>query len=147
MITVRPTGGALLWLLLISFCFIFTSANAQDCSALNTCATGCCNKGGYCGIGDDYCGSDCVANCDYEPECSVSKPCASGCCNSYGYCGLGPDCEFLNPLKPSYRVFLEHISDMKFQFVPIRFVWETATVRQSAIPANMVTMRNLPNVH
>ncbi|KAJ5869329.1 CAZyme family GH18 [Penicillium solitum] len=88
--SLRPTGGAFLWLLLVSY-FIFLTANAQDCSSLNPCGTGCCNKNGYCGVGDDYCGADCIANCDYEPECSVSKPCAKGCCNEYGYCGLGPD--------------------------------------------------------
>ncbi|KAL6229169.1 hypothetical protein BDW75DRAFT_235411 [Aspergillus navahoensis] len=33
---------------------------AQDCSALSPCATGCCNKFGYCGVGDDYCGADCL---------------------------------------------------------------------------------------
>lgn len=99
--TVKPemssphlNGGAFLWFLLFSFCFLFLAVNTQDCSSLNPCATGCCNQGGYCGIGDEYCGTDCVASCDYEPECSATKPCAKGCCNEYGYCGLGPDCKF-----------------------------------------------------
>ncbi|KAH2822000.1 hypothetical protein KXW76_008133, partial [Aspergillus fumigatus] len=75
-----------LWALLLVF------TKAQDCSSANPCATGCCNKFGYCGIGDDYCGADvCVASCDYKPDCDASNPCATGCCNKYGYCGLGPD--------------------------------------------------------
>ncbi|KAH1913703.1 hypothetical protein KXW47_005080 [Aspergillus fumigatus] len=65
---------------------------AQDCSSANPCATGCCNKFGYYGIGDDYCGANvCVASCDYKPDCDASNPCATGCCNKYRYCGLGPD--------------------------------------------------------
>ncbi|KAF7137044.1 hypothetical protein CNMCM5793_006895 [Aspergillus hiratsukae] len=76
----------LVWLALL---FVFTKA--QDCSSANPCATGCCNKFGYCGVGDDYCGADCVASCDYKPDCDASNPCATGCCNKYGYCGLGPD--------------------------------------------------------
>ncbi|KAL4744802.1 hypothetical protein BDW72DRAFT_199248 [Aspergillus terricola var. indicus] len=70
---------------------LFQQVQAQDCSALNLCATGCCNKFGYCGVGDDYCGADCVSTCDYLSECDASRPCATGCCNKYGYCGLGPD--------------------------------------------------------
>ncbi|KXG46667.1 Glycoside hydrolase, superfamily [Penicillium griseofulvum] len=71
---------------------LFVLTQAQDCSSDNPCATGCCSKDGYCGIGDDYCGADvCVASCDYKPDCDASNPCATGCCNKYGYCGLGPD--------------------------------------------------------
>ncbi|KAJ5590784.1 CAZyme family GH18 [Penicillium hetheringtonii] len=84
-------GGSYLGLLLATLALILVGVNAEGCSTLNQCATGCCNKGGYCGIGDDYCGADCVANCDYQPECDASKPCTKGCCNQYGYCGLGPD--------------------------------------------------------
>ncbi|KAE8378083.1 glycoside hydrolase superfamily [Aspergillus bertholletiae] len=32
---------------------------AQDFNTINSCATGCCSKSGYCGVGDGYCGADC----------------------------------------------------------------------------------------
>ncbi|KAL4909586.1 hypothetical protein BDW74DRAFT_174788 [Aspergillus multicolor] len=68
---------------------------AQDCSAANPCATGCCSKSGYCGIGDEYCGAGCVVNCDFQAECDANRPCANdACCSKAGFCGLGPDCEY-----------------------------------------------------
>ncbi|KAL4867514.1 hypothetical protein BDV12DRAFT_198207 [Aspergillus spectabilis] len=85
-----PLLRALVYLF-FSLSFFSLQARAQDCSALSPCATGCCNKFGYCGIGEDYCGADCVDTCDYLPECDASRPCATGCCSTSGYCGLGPD--------------------------------------------------------
>ncbi|KAL2695054.1 hypothetical protein AAEP93_004177 [Penicillium crustosum] len=83
---------SLLWLFGLTCLFLLCqNAQAAGCSALAPCATGCCNKFGYCGITDDFSGADCVASCDFEPECSASKPCAQGCCNKFGFCGLGPD--------------------------------------------------------
>ncbi|PWY66472.1 class V chitinase [Aspergillus sclerotioniger CBS 115572] len=48
---------------------------------------------GFCGPGEDHCGADCIANCDYEStaKCSATKPCAEGCCSKFGICGYGPD--------------------------------------------------------
>ncbi|PYH80405.1 class V chitinase [Aspergillus uvarum CBS 121591] len=85
-------GSALGSLVFLLFC-ILVQVLAQDCSASNPCATGCCSKHGYCGTGEDYCGADCVANCDYESkaQCSATKPCAEGCCSKFGICGYGPD--------------------------------------------------------
>ncbi|KAH2165079.1 hypothetical protein KXV74_005973, partial [Aspergillus fumigatus] len=75
-----------LWALLLVF------TKAQDCSSANPCATGCCNKFGYYGISNNYCGADvCVASCNYKPDCDASNPCATGCCNKYRYYGLSPD--------------------------------------------------------
>ncbi|TPR05868.1 hypothetical protein CAN33_0011610 [Aspergillus niger] len=83
---------ALSFVFLAIFCNISTVL-AQSCSASNPCATGCCSKYGYCGTGEDHCGADCIANCDYEAttECSAIKPCAEGCCSKFGVCGYGPD--------------------------------------------------------
>ncbi|KAI9371140.1 hypothetical protein BJX61DRAFT_548473 [Aspergillus egyptiacus] len=69
-------------------------ASAQDCSASNPCATGCCSVYGYCGTGEDYCGENvCVGNCDYTEvtQCNKDKPCELGCCSKFGVCGMGPD--------------------------------------------------------
>ncbi|RAK99304.1 class V chitinase [Aspergillus ibericus CBS 121593] len=84
--------SAFAYLLFLLACII-TQVVAQGCSASNPCATGCCSKYGYCGTGEDHCGADCVANCDYEStaECSATKPCAEGCCSKFGICGYGPD--------------------------------------------------------
>ncbi|KAL4977077.1 glycoside hydrolase superfamily [Aspergillus desertorum] len=47
------------------------------------------------GRGDEYCGADCVATCDFQAECDVNRPCANdACCSKAGFCGLGPDSEF-----------------------------------------------------
>jgi hypothetical protein len=86
--------AALLWMLFISYFLLFLLIQAQDYSALSPYVTSCCNKFGYYGVGDDYCGADCVASCNYRPECNVSNPYAMGCCNKFGYCGLGPDCTY-----------------------------------------------------
>ena len=112
-------GGSYLGLLLATLALILVGVNAEGCSTLNQCATGCCNKGGYCGIGDDYCGADCVANCDYQPECDASKPCTKGCCNQYGYCGLGPDCKYFISLRPSrlfYTMILIKVKSAQMMF-------------------------------
>ncbi|KAL4746948.1 glycoside hydrolase superfamily [Aspergillus terricola var. indicus] len=77
--------------------------HAQDCSALNPCATGCCSKSGYCGVGDEYCGVDycspesCVSGCENKAYCDPggygdyaehSKCPLNVCCSKYGYCGI-----------------------------------------------------------
>jgi chitinase len=85
----KSTSISLIFLLVL---FVF-QAVAQDCSKDNPCATGCCSKHGYCGTGDDFCGTDCVDTCDYKLGCDASNPCEQGCCNKFGFCGLGPDCE------------------------------------------------------
>ncbi|RDW64378.1 uncharacterized protein DSM5745_09789 [Aspergillus mulundensis] len=87
----HPLGSSAISFFAFVVLSILFLVRAQDCSTLSPCATGCCNKFGYCGVGDDYCGSDCVASCDYRPECDASNPCATGCCNKFGYCGLGPN--------------------------------------------------------
>ncbi|KAJ5999011.1 hypothetical protein N7451_006821 [Penicillium sp. IBT 35674x] len=70
----------------------FLQVQAQDCSVSNPCATGCCSSSGYCGVGDDFCGADCVASCGFQAECDANRPCANdACCSSSGFCGLGPD--------------------------------------------------------
>ncbi|KAL4740418.1 hypothetical protein BDV11DRAFT_214414 [Aspergillus similis] len=85
--------GRVLSYFLLSFLSYIAIVVAQDCSASNPCATGCCSKHGYCGVGEDFCGADCVANCDYEQvtECNENKLCPLGCCSKFGICGFGPD--------------------------------------------------------
>ncbi|KAL4962959.1 glycoside hydrolase family 18 protein [Aspergillus stella-maris] len=78
-------------ILLIFFLTLLLRVSAQDCSKENPCATGCCSKFGFCGVGDEFCGADCVDTCDYKLECDANNPCATGCCNKFGFCGLGPD--------------------------------------------------------
>ncbi|KAJ6133076.1 hypothetical protein N7471_008291, partial [Penicillium samsonianum] len=74
--------------------------SAEECSATNLCESGCCSKYGFCGFGDDHCGSGCLSTCDAieddglsggGSECSASVPCKVGCCSKYGNCGYGED--------------------------------------------------------
>ncbi|KAK3938613.1 hypothetical protein QBC46DRAFT_440079, partial [Diplogelasinospora grovesii] len=81
-------------LLLAVFLALFSVlAAAQDCSATKLCATGCCSKYGYCGVGDDFCGAGCQSTCNYvapPTDCGPDRPCADGsCCSKFGFCGLG----------------------------------------------------------
>ncbi|KAK2750070.1 hypothetical protein FQN57_004562 [Myotisia sp. PD_48] len=85
-------GHGVLCSILLVWAIFCRAVQAQDCSVSSPCATGCCNKFGFCGIGIDYCDPlVCVANCDYKSECDSLRPCATGCCSKFGYCGLGPD--------------------------------------------------------
>ncbi|KAH2160802.1 hypothetical protein KXW37_009822, partial [Aspergillus fumigatus] len=68
------------------------------CDASNPCATGCCNKYGYCGLGPDYCDAEvCVAGCDNKSYCDpggfgefaeVAKCPLNVCCSKFGFCGM-----------------------------------------------------------
>ncbi|KAJ0422707.1 glycoside hydrolase [Aspergillus carlsbadensis] len=86
---------ASLQLLFFIFMLAF-SVSAQDCSKENPCATGCCNKVGFCGFGPDYCGNDCVVDCDRKAHCDpgfgaewaeVSSCPLNVCCSKLGFCG------------------------------------------------------------
>ncbi|RPA79579.1 glycoside hydrolase [Ascobolus immersus RN42] len=79
--------------LLVVLFYAVSLTVAQDCSAVNQCATGCCSKFGYCGVGDEFCSKEnCVANCDFKLGCDAKNPCKGGeCCSKHGFCGLGPD--------------------------------------------------------
>ena len=59
---------------------------AQNCG----CDAGlCCSQWGYCGTGDDFCGTGCQAGACYSGQtCGCD---ASLCCSQYGYCGTGDD--------------------------------------------------------
>ncbi|KAL2801744.1 glycoside hydrolase superfamily [Aspergillus granulosus] len=73
------------------------SVQAQDWSAANHCATVCCSKAGFCGLGPEYCSPDvCVSGCDNKADCGPggygeyaehSKFPINGCCSKRGYCG------------------------------------------------------------
>ena len=68
----------------------------------NICPEGqCCSIFGYCGVGDDFCITNCdskYSNCSftitYDGRCGISngKKCPKGqCCSTYGYCGNDTD--------------------------------------------------------
>ena len=41
----------------------------DGCDRDNPCDQGCCSRFGNCGFGPDFCGEDCVNNCDAVAEC------------------------------------------------------------------------------
>jgi hypothetical protein len=97
MLSLRTSRPVLLYCALLFL--LITYVQAQDCSKLNPCATGCCSKFGYCGTGDDFCGSgNCVDTCDFKLGCDKNNPCKIGCCSKFGFCGLGPDCKTISIL-------------------------------------------------
>ncbi|KAL4745602.1 glycoside hydrolase superfamily [Aspergillus terricola var. indicus] len=63
------------------------------CSELEPCLEGCCSKFGSCGFGDDFCGDDCVNNCDVKAQCGENEnltSCPFGVwCSEFGFCGDG----------------------------------------------------------
>lgn len=75
--------------------------NTYGCNKTSPCSNGaCCGKSGYCGFGDEYCGTSgespngaCWSNCDAHAECGkdalpAGKPCPLNvCCSPFGFCG------------------------------------------------------------
>ena len=82
-------------IVLVFTIFNFYTATAQECSATQLCATGCCSSFGFCGTDSAHCGTGCLSTCDYKLGCDANNPCAAGtgCCSKFGFCGLGPDCK------------------------------------------------------
>lgn len=69
-------------------------------SPTSPCRIGCCSNSGVCGLGPDFCGSDCISSCDYKSECdpgwgaqwSNATDCPLNvCCSKYGFCGTTED--------------------------------------------------------
>ncbi|PMD63730.1 glycoside hydrolase family 18 protein, partial [Hyaloscypha bicolor E] len=78
-----------------------------SCSPSNPCSVGCCGNGGmhaqksiftmFTFSGPDFCGTSCVANCDYKAECNpggwdpiyvnASSCPLKVCCSRFGFCG------------------------------------------------------------
>lgn len=72
--------------------------NDGICSMALPCTNGaCCSKTGYCGFGPEYCGDECISNCNATPECGqyaspADKECPlATCCSEYGFCGTTED--------------------------------------------------------
>lgn len=78
-------------LLFLGLLAVATGAAAQQCSETVPCSVGCCSKFGYCGFGDDFCGTGCKNSCTAQKQCDQNRPCEVGCCSRFGFCGLGQD--------------------------------------------------------
>ncbi len=83
---------AILSSLLLSFLLAVLPATAQECSATNKCATGCCSKFGFCGTTEEHYGAGCLSTYDFKLAYDAKNPCADKtCCSKFGFCGLGKD--------------------------------------------------------
>ncbi|GME48568.1 hypothetical protein CNMCM5793_006895 [Neofusicoccum parvum] len=93
----KPQSCYVLYLLL--FLSFSLPVFSQGCSAAAPCASGCCSKFGFCGLGPEYCDeSVCVANCDEKAYCDpgnyttkfaeVENCPLNVCCSKWGFCGL-----------------------------------------------------------
>ncbi|UJR08796.1 hypothetical protein I4U23_013052 [Adineta vaga] len=55
----------------------------------------CCSKWGNCGYGPDFCGGNCLSNCQAKSECGkygkVEKCPLNVCCSEFGFCGTTED--------------------------------------------------------
>ncbi|KAF3017889.1 hypothetical protein E8E14_013004 [Neopestalotiopsis sp. 37M] len=76
------------------------ASDDYTCSPTSPCRIGCCSNSGVCGLGPDFCGSDCISSCDYKSECdpgwgaqwSNATDCPLNvCCSKYGFCGTTED--------------------------------------------------------
>lgn len=77
---------------LFFFLLVVLPVTAQECSATDLCATGCCSEHGFCGTTEEHCGEGCLSTCDFKLGCDASNPCADGtCCSKFGFCGFGED--------------------------------------------------------
>ncbi|KAH6857101.1 glycoside hydrolase superfamily [Chaetomium sp. MPI-CAGE-AT-0009] len=85
-------SGTLLFISLLAIFSVILPVAAQECSATNKCATGCCSQFGFCGTSEEHCGEGCLSTCDFRLGCDAQNPCADGtCCSKFGFCGFGKD--------------------------------------------------------
>ena len=68
----------------------------QTCSKTSPCTTNaCCSQWGNCGYGPDFCGKNCLGNCQAKSECGKygkrEKCPLNVCCSEFGFCGTTDD--------------------------------------------------------
>ena len=82
------------FLLILLHCSSFVYSST--CSKTSPCSNGaCCSRWGNCGYGPDFCGTDCLSNCNAKSECGkygkVEKCPLNVCCSQFGFCGTTED--------------------------------------------------------